>query len=381
MKIQSAVQETVCGVTSKLPEHADPEIAFAGKSNVGKSSLINKLMNRKSLARTSSSPGKTQTINFYRVNDRFFLVDLPGYGYARASAREKQQWGVMIERYLHSSPQLKAVFLLIDIRHEPGENDIQMFRWICACGFTPVIAATKADKISRAAADASVGGKTAVDTPLATNLIGMFNQPLKVYIDIDCWKTLPKRQLSSGLAETIKHACLGDREMFEYLEGHIEDILAGDAAACEYIAERNCDIKYRVVMQDERESGLREILNLGHTVGRAIETVSDYTLLHGEAVSIGLAAQARLSRSFGFMTYEEVARVERLLERAGLPVRIPEGIDRGALLKKLYTDKKVRDGKLRFVLQQGIGGIVQFGDNDFAKRISEEEIGAVLETM
>ena len=232
-----------------------------------------------------------------------------------------------------------------------------------------------------AAADASVGGKTAVDTPLATNLIGMFNQPLKVYIDIDCWKTLPKRQLSSGLAETIKHACLGDREMFEYLEGHIEDILAGNAAACEYIAERNCDIKYRVVMQDERESGLREILNLGHTVGRAIETVSDYTLLHGEAVSIGLAAQARLSRSFGFMTDEEVTRVERLLERAGLPVRIPEGIDRVALLKKLYTDKKVRDGKLRFVLQQGIGGIVQFGDNDYAKRISEEEIGAVLETM
>ena len=156
MKIQSAVLETVCGITSKLPEHTDPEIAFAGKSNVGKSSLINKLMNRKSLARTSSSPGKTQTINFYRVNDRFFLVDLPGYGYARASAREKQQWGVMIERYLHSSPQLKAVFLLIDIRHEPGENDIQMFRWICACGFTPVIAATKADKISRAEADASV---------------------------------------------------------------------------------------------------------------------------------------------------------------------------------------------------------------------------------
>ena len=232
-----------------------------------------------------------------------------------------------------------------------------------------------------AAADASVGGKTAVDTPLATNLIGLFNQPEKVYIDIDCWKTLPPRQLSSGLAETIKHACLGDREMFGYLEKHIEDILAGDEAACEYIAEKNCDIKYRVVMQDERESGLREILNLGHTVGRAIETVSDYDLLHGEAVAVGLAAQARLSRSFGYMTDEDVQRTESLLVRAGLPVRIPEGIDRKALLRKLYTDKKVRDGKLRFVLQKGIGEVMQFGENDFALRVSEEEIGAVLDTM
>lgn len=232
-----------------------------------------------------------------------------------------------------------------------------------------------------AAADASVGGKTAVDTPLATNLIGLFNQPLKVYIDIDCWKTLPARQLSSGLAETVKHACLGDEEMFGYLEEHIEDILAGDAAACEYIASKNCEIKYKVVMQDERESGLREILNLGHTVGRAIETVSDYSLLHGEAVSIGLAAQARLGCRLGFMTEDEVSRVEKLLQRAGLPVRIPEDIDRKELLKKLYTDKKVRDGKLRFVFQKGIGEMMQFGENDYAKRISEEEIAAVLETM
>ena len=232
-----------------------------------------------------------------------------------------------------------------------------------------------------AAADASVGGKTAVDTPLATNLIGLFNQSLKVYIDIDCWKTLPERQLSSGLAETVKHACRGDREMFEYLEEHIGDILAGDPAACEYIAGKNCDIKYKVVMQDERESGLREILNLGHTVGRAIETVSDYSLLHGEAVSIGLAAQARLGCTFGYMTEEEVARVESLLKRAGLPVRIPEGISRAELLKKLYTDKKVRDGKLRFVFQKGIGEVVQFGENDYARRISEDEIAAVLETM
>ena len=141
-----------------------------------------------------------------------------------------------------------------------------------------------------AAADASVGGKTAVDTPLATNLIGLFNQPQKVYLDIATWKTLPKRQIISGLAETIKHACLADGEFFNYLEAHMDEILALDKEACEHIAEANCRIKYEVVMKDERESGLREILNLGHTVGRAIETVSDYELMHGEAVSIGLVA-------------------------------------------------------------------------------------------
>ena len=142
-----------------------------------------------------------------------------------------------------------------------------------------------------AAADASVGGKTAVDTPLATNLIGLFYQPKKVYIDIDCWSTLPGREIASGLAETIKHACLADADFFAYLEKHMEEIRAVSPDACEHIARRNCEIKYRVVMKDERESGLREVLNLGHTVGRAIETLSGYRLLHGEAVSIGLVKE------------------------------------------------------------------------------------------
>lgn len=232
-----------------------------------------------------------------------------------------------------------------------------------------------------AAADASVGGKTAVDTPLATNLIGLFNQPKKVYIDIDAWKTLPQRQLSSGLAETIKHGCLGDAGLFEYLEKNIEKVLANDVEACEFIAERNCAVKYKVVMKDERESGLREVLNLGHTVGRAIETVSDYRLLHGEAVSIGLAAQARLGAKLGFVSEDDLARVENLLERAKLPVRIPDYIDKSALVKKLYTDKKVRDGKLRFVFQKGIGEVMQFGGNSFAMEITEEQIGAVIREM
>lgn len=231
------------------------------------------------------------------------------------------------------------------------------------------------------AADASVGGKTAVDTPLATNLIGLFNQPAKVYVDIDTWKTLPEKQLSSGLAETIKHGCLGDLELFEYLEENVEKILAGDISGCEYIAEKNCAVKYKVVMQDERESGLREILNLGHTVGRAVETVSDYRLLHGESVSIGLCAQARLGERLGYISAENVERVERLLKRAGLPVEIPEYIDKKALVKKLYTDKKVRDGKLRFVFQKEIGEVMQFGENNFGKEISEDEIAKILEDM
>lgn len=149
MIIKSAALETVCGITSTLPENLFTEIAFAGKSNVGKSSLINALMNRKSLARTSSQPGKTQTINFYNVNNEIYFVDLPGYGYAKVSEEIKAKWGKMIERYLKKSKQLKAVFLLIDIRHEPSANDKQMYSWILDNGFKPIIIATKSDKISR----------------------------------------------------------------------------------------------------------------------------------------------------------------------------------------------------------------------------------------
>ena len=149
MIIKQAELETVCGVTSTLPEHDAPEFAFAGKSNVGKSTLINGLMNRKNLARTSSQPGKTQTINFYRINQEFYFVDLPGYGYAKVSETEKAKWGKMIERYLAKSKTLKVVFLLIDIRHEPGANDKMMYEWICHNGFRPVIIATKLDKIRR----------------------------------------------------------------------------------------------------------------------------------------------------------------------------------------------------------------------------------------
>lgn len=149
MVIKNVSLEIVCGVTSKIPDTMYNEVAFAGKSNVGKSSLINALMNRKSLARTSAQPGKTQTINFYNINDAMYLVDLPGYGYAKTSQSVKEKWGKMIEKYLHTSKKLQAVFLLIDIRHDPSGNDKMMYDWMVHQGFAPIIIATKADKISR----------------------------------------------------------------------------------------------------------------------------------------------------------------------------------------------------------------------------------------
>lgn len=149
MIIKNVSLETVCGITSPLPDNDKIEVAFAGKSNVGKSSLINALMNRKALARTSSQPGKTQTINFYNINDALYLVDLPGYGYAKVSRTEKEKWGKLIERYLQKSQMLKYVFLLVDIRHEPSENDKLMYDWIAWNGYQPIIIATKLDKLKR----------------------------------------------------------------------------------------------------------------------------------------------------------------------------------------------------------------------------------------
>lgn len=149
MIIKTVELETVCGITSKLPDNTKPEFAFSGKSNVGKSSLINALMNRKSFARISSQPGKTQTINFYNINASLYYVDLPGYGYAKVAQEVKAKWGKMIENYLHNSPMLRCIFLLIDIRHEPSSNDKTMYDWIVYNGYQPVIIATKLDKIKR----------------------------------------------------------------------------------------------------------------------------------------------------------------------------------------------------------------------------------------
>ncbi|MDD6381134.1 MAG: ribosome biogenesis GTP-binding protein YihA/YsxC [Lachnospiraceae bacterium] len=149
MIIKTVELETVCGITSTLPVNALPEVAFAGRSNAGKSSLINCLMNRAKLARTSSKPGKTQTINYYNINKEIYLVDLPGYGYAKTSRETAQKWGRMIEKYLTTSEQLAAVFLLVDIRHEPTKQDLQMIDYLAYLGIETVIIATKADKLKR----------------------------------------------------------------------------------------------------------------------------------------------------------------------------------------------------------------------------------------
>lgn len=172
MIIRNVNLETVCGITSKLPENTLPEIAFAGKSNVGKSSLINALINRKSYARISATPGKTQTINFYNINEEMYLVDLPGYGYAKVSEQEKVKWGQLIERYLHGSKQLQAVFLLIDIRHDPSANDKMMYDWIVAQGYHPIIIATKLDKIKRSQIDKQIKAiKTGLNLVPGTKII------------------------------------------------------------------------------------------------------------------------------------------------------------------------------------------------------------------
>ena len=200
MVIKKVSLETVCGITSKLPDSPCPEVAFAGKSNVGKSSLINALMNRKSLARTSAQPGKTQTINYYNINDAVYFVDLPGYGYAKASEEVKAKWGKMIEDYLHKSKQLKAVFLLIDIRHAPSENDRIMYDWIVNQGYHPIIIATKLDKINRSQIQKQV-------------------KLIKTTLKVE-----PDTVLIPFSAETKQ----GREEIYEIIDGIIEDGISTD---------------------------------------------------------------------------------------------------------------------------------------------------------
>lgn len=238
-----------------------------------------------------------------------------------------------------------------------------------------------------AAADASIGGKTGVNTPVATNLIGVFHQPKKVYIDLAAWRTLPVREFRSGLAETIKHACIADADFFEFLEQHIERVVSRDGELlldkniCEEIALHNCEIKYGVVEKDELESNLRQILNLGHTAGRALEALSGYELLHGEAIAIGLTIQVQLAEKLGYVTPDQTERVIALLRKAGLPTEIPASVTNRMLIDKMYTDKKVRKGMIRFVFQEGIGAMKRFEDGSYSTSIEERVISELLEQI
>ena len=217
MVIKKAELETVCGITSILPKNTLPEFAFSGKSNVGKSSLINALMMRKNLARTSGQPGKTQTINYYKVNDAFYCVDLPGYGYAKVSKEIKAKWGKMIEKYLRTSKVLKTVFLLIDIRHEPGENDITMYEWVVANGFTPVIICTKADKINRSQVQhhTAVIRKT-LKAPADTKIIP-FSAETKQGRD-EIWALMDEMMAPERELESLPLEGKGDREAVDEVD-------------------------------------------------------------------------------------------------------------------------------------------------------------------
>ncbi|MCY0870432.1 MAG: 3-dehydroquinate synthase [Firmicutes bacterium] len=237
-----------------------------------------------------------------------------------------------------------------------------------------------------AAADAAIGGKTAVDTPAATNLIGAFHQPKRVYIDLSAWRTLPAREVRSGLAETIKHACIADAEFFSYLEQRLSPVLDGPATVladdvCDEIARRNCEIKYRFIEADEREQNLRQVLNLGHTVGRALETAAGYELLHGEAVAVGLAAQADLAVRLGVLATQDRDRLRALLARVGFALTLPAGVSVDAVMAAMRADKKVRAGKIHFVLMEAIGRIRTHSDGSVAMPIDESAIRELLTTL
>ncbi len=236
-----------------------------------------------------------------------------------------------------------------------------------------------------AAADASIGGKTAVDTPRVTNIIGLFYQPKKVYIDTRAWNTLSAADIRNGLAETVKHACLGDRSFFEYLEGHVDAFAERDGGkngidpgVAARVAASNCEIKYKVVAGDVREANLRQVVNLGHTLGRALEPLTDYALSHGEAVSIGLAFQLKLGVRFGYVSPADEDRVVKLLRRIGLPVRVPAGLAVERIIESMHTDKKSRRGEIRFVFQKGIGDMMRFEGGAYSRPVPEDVLASEL---
>lgn len=238
-----------------------------------------------------------------------------------------------------------------------------------------------------AAADASIGGKTAIDTPAATNYIGVFNQPNRIYIDIDTWKTLPVREIRAGLVETIKHACILDEEFFLYLENNIEKIVTLDGEAvldnevCEHISNTNCQIKFNVVVEDEQESNYRQILNLGHTIGRALEPLTNYELNHGEAVSIGLAYQAEIANKLGYLDKESADRIVKLLKLTGLPTEVPENITTEVLVEKMHTDKKSRNNQIRFIIQEKIGKVAKNDDGNYSIPISDQKLKEMIKQI
>ncbi len=223
--------------------------------------------------------------------------------------------------------------------------------------------------------DSSVGGKTGVNHKLGKNMIGTFWQPRMVWIDVDTLKTLPKRELLAGFAEVIKYGVVYDSELFEFLEANRDRILNLDNKAITHIIRRSCEIKADVVSKDERESGLRAILNYGHTIGHAVETATGYTrYLHGEAVAIGMHLEAKLSQLLKGIDDGQVFRIKALIDSYGLPSEIPGDINRDDILSSMQLDKKAVAGKLKFILPERIGAV------RIRKDISEKSIIGLLQT-
>jgi 3-dehydroquinate synthase len=221
--------------------------------------------------------------------------------------------------------------------------------------------------------DSSVGGKTAVNHSLGKNMIGSFWQPSLVWIDVNTLDTLPEREFISGMAEVIKYGIIWDKDFFDYLESNREKILKKDKDLLIPAIKRACEIKAEVVSKDERESSLRAILNYGHTIGHAIETLTGYTTyLHGEAISIGMVYEAKLSNILGFLEKESLERIKNILKNLGLPTILPINIDTTAMVKTILLDKKNIEGKIRMVIPESIGKMkINF-------EISEENLKGIL---
>lgn len=235
-----------------------------------------------------------------------------------------------------------------------------------------------------ACADAALGGKTAVDTPVATNLIGAFHQPSAVFIDVSYWRSLPRELILDGMGESVKHACLADAQYFGKLEeafltrAYSTQDFQADLALLEYMARRNAEIKADFVTSDVHEGNRRMGLNLGHTIGRALEAALGYTWSHGACVAVGLHLQALWGSKLGYCSSQDVSRVRMLLEAIGLPVWLPENVSLDEVMAAMFHDKKAAGGRIRFVFQEGIGALKVFEGGAYARFVEEDEIRAFL---
>jgi 3-dehydroquinate synthase len=228
--------------------------------------------------------------------------------------------------------------------------------------------------------DASIGGKTAVDTPAGKNLVGVFHSPATVIADPQVLGTLPLNELRAGLAEAIKHGVIADAPYLDFVAASLPGLLAANGSKSDSMVSlivRSVEIKADVVSRDEREDGLRKILNFGHTIGHAIEIVSGYSLLHGEAVAIGMALESRLAEQIGLARTGTAALIEQTLQLAGLPTRLPTGFDKEAVLEATRSDKKARSGKTRFSLPLRVGAMAG-ADSGWTVSVADDQLREVL---